>query len=130
MQPQQAMAEVGEGNMNFPAILAACARAGVEWYAVEQDFLPGRPFRQPGDQLPESAGARLELNDVRLGVPPGESQFSRLLADFDRSAAVKLCGDIGADPDIFQRERILDAAQCGHRRTAKDRRGRHRKAPL
>ena len=41
---QQAMAEVGEGNMNFPAILAACARAGVEWYAVEQDFCQGDPF--------------------------------------------------------------------------------------
>ena len=43
-QPQQAMAEVGAGNMNFPAILAACARAGVEWYAVEQDFCAGDPF--------------------------------------------------------------------------------------
>ncbi len=41
---QQAMAEVGAGNMNFPAILAACARAGVEWYAVEQDFCAGDPF--------------------------------------------------------------------------------------
>ena len=41
---QQAMAEVGAGNMNFPAILAACARAGVEWYAVEQDFCQGDPF--------------------------------------------------------------------------------------
>lgn len=41
---QQAMAEVGAGNMNFPAILAACERAGVEWYAVEQDFCAGDPF--------------------------------------------------------------------------------------
>ena len=41
---QQAMAEVGAGNMNFPAILAACQRAGVEWYAVEQDFCAGDPF--------------------------------------------------------------------------------------
>ena len=37
-------AEVGAGNMNFPAILAACARAGVEWYAVEQDICAGDPF--------------------------------------------------------------------------------------
>jgi len=41
---QQAMAEVGAGNLNFPAILAACQRAGVEWYAVEQDFCAGDPF--------------------------------------------------------------------------------------
>jgi len=43
-QPLQAMAEVGAGNMNFPSILAACRRAGVEWYAVEQDFCAGDPF--------------------------------------------------------------------------------------
>ncbi len=40
----QAMAEVGAGNLNFPAILAACQQAGVEWYAVEQDFCAGDPF--------------------------------------------------------------------------------------
>ena len=43
-QPQQAMAEVGAGNMDLPAILAACARAEVEWYAVEQDYCAGDPF--------------------------------------------------------------------------------------
>ncbi len=43
-RPQQAMAEVGEGNMNFPEILAACRRAGVEWYAVEQDICQRDPF--------------------------------------------------------------------------------------
>ncbi|MDE2821410.1 MAG: sugar phosphate isomerase/epimerase [Chloroflexota bacterium] len=42
--PQQAMAEVGEGNMNFPGILAACRRAGVEFYAVEQDICQRDPF--------------------------------------------------------------------------------------
>lgn len=41
---QQAMAEVGAGNLNFPAILAACQRTDVEWYAVEQDFCAGDPF--------------------------------------------------------------------------------------
>lgn len=41
---QPAMAEVGEGNMNFAAILAACADAGVEWYAVEQDICRRDPF--------------------------------------------------------------------------------------
>lgn len=43
-RPQQAMAEVGEGNMNFPGILEACKRAGVEIYAVEQDFCQRDPF--------------------------------------------------------------------------------------
>lgn len=32
-----AMAEVGEGNMNWPEILRACDDAGVRWAAVEQD---------------------------------------------------------------------------------------------
>lgn len=43
-RPQQAMAEVGEGNMNFKGILAACQRAGVEFYAVEQDICQRDPF--------------------------------------------------------------------------------------
>ena len=42
--PQQAMAEVGEGNMNFESIVAACQRIGVEWYAVEQDICQRDPF--------------------------------------------------------------------------------------
>ena len=29
--------EVGEGNMNMPAILDACKESGVEWFIVEQD---------------------------------------------------------------------------------------------
>ena len=43
-RPLQAMAEIGEGNMNFAAILQACARSGVEWYAVEQDICQRDPF--------------------------------------------------------------------------------------
>ncbi len=43
-RPQQAMAEVGEGNMNFAGILDACKRIGVEWYAVEQDICQRDPF--------------------------------------------------------------------------------------
>jgi sugar phosphate isomerase/epimerase len=31
------MAPVGEGNLDWSRILPACAKAGVEWYAVEQD---------------------------------------------------------------------------------------------
>lgn len=39
-----AMAEVGEGNLNWPAILAACKSAGVEWYIIEQDVCQRDPF--------------------------------------------------------------------------------------
>lgn len=41
---QPAMAEVGEGNLNWPAVLDACRVAGVEWYAVEQDVCRRDPF--------------------------------------------------------------------------------------
>lgn len=41
---QQAMAEVGEGNLNWPAVLDACAAANVPWYAVEQDICRRDPF--------------------------------------------------------------------------------------
>lgn len=44
LRPLQAMAEVGEGNMNFPGILEACQRAGVDFYAVEQDICQRDPF--------------------------------------------------------------------------------------
>ncbi len=38
-------AEIGEGNLNWPAILEAAAEAGVEWYLIEQDDCYGRsPF--------------------------------------------------------------------------------------
>ncbi len=40
----QTMAEVGEGNLNWPAILQACREAGVQWYAVEQDVCQRDPF--------------------------------------------------------------------------------------
>jgi sugar phosphate isomerase/epimerase len=41
---EQVMAEVGEGNLNWPAILQSCQEAGVEWYAVEQDEYRRDPF--------------------------------------------------------------------------------------
>ena len=34
---EQQMCEIGSGNLNWPAILAACRNAGVEWYLVERD---------------------------------------------------------------------------------------------
>lgn len=36
--------EIGEGNLDWDGILAACRETGVEWYAVEEDDCPGDPF--------------------------------------------------------------------------------------
>jgi sugar phosphate isomerase/epimerase len=42
---EQRMAEIGEGNMNWPVILQAAEESGVEWYLVEQDYCYERdPF--------------------------------------------------------------------------------------
>ena len=41
---KQIMAEVGEGNLNWPSILQACKEAGVRWYIVEQDTCERNPF--------------------------------------------------------------------------------------
>jgi sugar phosphate isomerase/epimerase len=38
------MAEVGCGNLDFPAIIEAGQAAGCEWFVVEQDFCEGDPF--------------------------------------------------------------------------------------
>jgi sugar phosphate isomerase/epimerase len=44
-QREVRFAEIGEGNLNWPAILEAAAAGGVEWYLVEQDNCYGRdPF--------------------------------------------------------------------------------------
>lgn len=37
-------AEIGEGNLNWPAIIDACRKTGVKWYAVEQDICRRDPF--------------------------------------------------------------------------------------
>jgi sugar phosphate isomerase/epimerase len=41
---QPTMTEVGEGNLNWTAILEACKESGVEWCAVEQDVCRRDPF--------------------------------------------------------------------------------------
>ncbi|HKA48960.1 MAG TPA: sugar phosphate isomerase/epimerase [Candidatus Dormibacteraeota bacterium] len=38
------MAEIGEGNLDWPDVLAACSEAGVEWLIVEQDVCRRDPF--------------------------------------------------------------------------------------
>jgi len=41
---RQTMAEIGEGNLNWPGIIVACEETGVEWYAIEQDICLRNPF--------------------------------------------------------------------------------------
>ncbi|MFW5683545.1 MAG: sugar phosphate isomerase/epimerase family protein [Spirochaetota bacterium] len=38
------LAEVGEGNLNWPGIIEACRDAGIQWYVVEQDQCRRDPF--------------------------------------------------------------------------------------
>ena len=41
---KQIMAEVGEGNLNWPGIIESCREVGAEWYIVEQDVCRRDPF--------------------------------------------------------------------------------------
>jgi sugar phosphate isomerase/epimerase len=41
---QPLMAEIGEGNLNWPRILEAAKEARVEWYLIEQDICQRDPF--------------------------------------------------------------------------------------
>ena len=53
------MTEVGEGNLNWPAIIKACRETDVEWCVVEQDICQRNPF--------ESLAISLE-NLKKLGI--------------------------------------------------------------
>ena len=48
---EQIMAEVGEGNLNWAAVLEACEEAGTVWYLVEQDICYRNPFESLGISL-------------------------------------------------------------------------------
>jgi sugar phosphate isomerase/epimerase len=37
-------AEIGNGNLDFAAIIAEAEKSGCEWFIVEQDVCPGDPF--------------------------------------------------------------------------------------
>jgi sugar phosphate isomerase/epimerase len=41
---QVTIAEIGNGNLDWPSILRAAAAAGCQWYCVEQDTCAGDPF--------------------------------------------------------------------------------------
>lgn len=43
-ESQPEMAEIGAGNLNWKAIIAAAEESGCEWFIVEQDVCPGDPF--------------------------------------------------------------------------------------
>ena len=38
------MAEVGQGNLDFPVLVGDAEHAGCRWFVVEQDITPGDPF--------------------------------------------------------------------------------------
>jgi sugar phosphate isomerase/epimerase len=44
VKDEQVFAELGEGNLNWDAILDACRAIGMEWYVVEQDVCRRDPF--------------------------------------------------------------------------------------
>ena len=48
---KQVMKEVGEGNLNWPGIIDACRKSGVQWFIVEQDNCNGR---NPLDSIAQS----------------------------------------------------------------------------
>jgi len=37
-------AEIGQGNINWPEVVAACQEIGIEWYCIEQDLHRGNAF--------------------------------------------------------------------------------------
>ena len=41
---QPVMAEIGNGNLNMPAIIREAEKSGCEWFIVEQDVCPADPF--------------------------------------------------------------------------------------
>lgn len=44
VKDQQVYAEIGYGNLEWEKIINACADAGIDWVAIEQDTCPGDPF--------------------------------------------------------------------------------------
>jgi len=57
---KQIMMEIGEGNLNWEAIISACKEAGTRWYIIEQDVCQRPPL--------ESLKISLENTKKMLGV--------------------------------------------------------------
>jgi sugar phosphate isomerase/epimerase len=56
---QPTFAEIGSGNLNFRAIIAAAEGAGCRWFAVEQDTCEGDPFDSVRESFKYMRGARI-----------------------------------------------------------------------
>ena len=61
---KQLMAEVGEGNLNFPGILEAAKKAGTQWFIIEQDDTNGRDPFESLDQPEECKGDGDQLEPI------------------------------------------------------------------
>ncbi len=59
------MMEIGNGVLDWPAILSAADDAGCEWFIVEQDVCPGDPF----DSIAQSYRYLRALATDRRGFP-------------------------------------------------------------
>jgi sugar phosphate isomerase/epimerase len=57
---KQQMAEVGEGNLDWPDIIAACHEAGVKWFIIEQDICQRDPFESLRISLENLRGMGVE----------------------------------------------------------------------
>jgi len=64
---EQLMAEVGEGNLNWPRILSAAKSAGVEWYIVEQDTCQRDPFESLAISLRNLKGMGIDQPEESEG---------------------------------------------------------------
>jgi len=58
--------EIGQGNLDWPGIIAAADRAGCRWFIVEQDTCPGDPFESLAISLRYLTG--LAERDERSGA--------------------------------------------------------------
>ncbi len=56
-------AEIGSGNLDFPAIIHAAEESGCQWFIVEQDTCPGDPF----------ASIQKSFNHIRAHLAEKES---------------------------------------------------------
>ncbi|WP_324716786.1 methyltransferase domain-containing protein [Carboxydochorda subterranea] len=105
----QAMAEVGEGNLEWPAILSACQEAGVEWYVVEQDVCRRPP-------LESLAISRRNLERLPGTKERVRSFFGRYAAHYGTSAGHRHGSDLERLIEMLRPrpgERALDVATGG-----------------
>ncbi|MBA2482172.1 MAG: sugar phosphate isomerase/epimerase [Planctomycetes bacterium] len=64
-QNKPTMMEIGNGVLDWPAIISAADDAGTEWFIVEQDICPADPF----DSITQSLRFLAQLASERRGTP-------------------------------------------------------------